>query len=177
MTYYHINKSTLSIIKGPLATGSTYIKKLTSCGNPELLDLSLYDLVPCVKESLGLNQRYSSVPIITTTAVTFTAEDIPQEDIDASLAEQLALNIERMDIACRNWLDKHAHWSAGPMIYDKAKANKPKAQAIKNWTEYVWQEYYTRKSALLTGTPWDESFLDFTSIICPYTIYEAMTEV
>lgn len=86
--YYHIDPNTLSIISGPHAVDSTAIKKLTSCGNPELLNLADYDLVPAAYAALGENQRHASTPVVTADAVTFPAEDIPQEELD-SAAEAL----------------------------------------------------------------------------------------
>lgn len=83
MNYYHIDPSTLTVISGPHAIRSTYIKKLTNCGNPELLDLLQYNLVPEVYEPLAEGQKHGN-QVVTAEAVTFpaiakTAEDMAAE--------------------------------------------------------------------------------------------------
>lgn len=47
MLLNHIDKNG-NIISGPHDVFSTYVKKLTSCGNPDLLDLAQYNLVEYV---------------------------------------------------------------------------------------------------------------------------------
>jgi hypothetical protein len=84
--------------------------------------------------------------------------------------------IQQLDDACRVHIDQSAHWSAGPIIYDKAKANKPKSKAIKEWTEACWAQFYTNRATLeaLGGAAWDESMLVYP--VSPYSVWEAMNE-
>ncbi len=55
--YYHVKDG--SIVSGPHGIYSDAIKRITACGNPELLgDMSKFGLVPEVRELLGENQGY-----------------------------------------------------------------------------------------------------------------------
>ena len=84
---YHIDRDTLTIISGPHQIKSTYIKKLTRCGNPDILkDLLLRGFVPRVMEPLGSDQKYGD-PIVSLTAVTFPAVDLTAQEI-ATAQEQ-----------------------------------------------------------------------------------------
>jgi len=87
MNYYHIN-DTLAIISGPHRVMSTYVKKLTRCGNPELLNLLDYDLVPEVRAELTETQKHGD-KVVYADRVEFPAIDKTQEELDA---EQLAAN-------------------------------------------------------------------------------------
>lgn len=97
----------------------------------------------------------------------------PREQV----AAELAAHIKMIDMAVRQYIDDRVHWTAGPMIFDKARAKMPKSKAIKEWTEALWQEYYTRVAMLENGEPFSESMLDFSIIgPMPYPIKEAMME-
>ena len=87
--YYHLSRSPLAILSGPHAVNSDYVRRLTRCGTPEVLDLSQFDLVPEVKPALGQYQSYGE-PVVTADAVTFPVVDWSQAQIDAYEAEQLA---------------------------------------------------------------------------------------
>ena len=50
--YYHLDPTRTAILSGPHQATDTAIKALTSCGNPELLDLAVYDLVPEWREAV-----------------------------------------------------------------------------------------------------------------------------
>jgi len=78
---YLINPDTLTILSGPHGVQSTFVKKLTNCGNPELLNLADYNIVPAVYPPLTESQRYSATPVVTADAVTFPGEAIPLPDI------------------------------------------------------------------------------------------------
>jgi len=98
----------------------------------------------------------------------------------------LQTRINQMENACREYLELKGdlsgnsgriHSTAAPMIFDKAKANKPKCLAIKTWVETCWGLYYQRLDILSGGGDWSETFLDFSVIgPIPYTIYDAMVE-
>lgn len=159
MNYYHINKNTLVVLSGPHSAQSTYVKRLTSCGNPELLDLSMFDLVPEVYESLVETQKHGEKQVYTDKVV-FPAIPKTAEELQIEVIE----NIRNMDQAARYAIDKEIHSSAGPMIWEKSKANKPKSTAIKTWVESVWTIYAQRKTELISGTPFSEVFLDFSIV-------------
>lgn len=89
MTYYHIDPVTKTIISGPHAPQSDYLKRLTNCGNPECLDLAPYGLVPEVREPLGEGQKYGD-PIVSAEAVTLPAVDKTSEELAAELAQRRA---------------------------------------------------------------------------------------
>lgn len=172
MNYYHINKDTLTIISGPHKEQSTYIKKLTHCGNPELLDLSSFDLVPEIYETLTENQKYGDM-IISIDSVTIPAIPRTQEELNG----ELEMRIQSMTDAAGYYINKFAHWTSGPMIYDKAKQGKVKSKVITDWTFAVWELFYFRLASLEAGQPWSEDYLDFSSIgPCPYPIKDAIGE-
>lgn len=173
---YHIAPTAPTIISGPHAVTSTYVKKLTRCGNPELLDLTAYDLVPQVWPELAEGYRYGGEPTVRAHVVEMGVEAIPIEELAQQAGVALAMNIDRLDAACRAYIDKHAHWSGGLMAADKAKAGKPKAQAVFVWAERVWDLYFERKALLKAGTPWTDDLADFSSIPCPHDMDEIRAE-
>lgn len=90
MTYDYINTHDRSIISGPHGAQDTYIKRLTSCGNPEvLLAAGPYDLpdgarlVPRVYPPLTDGQRYGAPTVyadrVEMGVVAVTAEDLAAE--------------------------------------------------------------------------------------------------
>lgn len=85
MLYYHINPNTLTIIAGPFHEQDGYIKQLTSCGNPECLDLSQYNLWPEVRESLTAEQK-AGAPVAENGVVTIPAIAKTEADLAADLA-------------------------------------------------------------------------------------------
>ena len=90
--YYHISP-TLEILSGPHAADSAYVRNLTRCGTPEVLNLADYGLVPEVREPLGEGQKHGA-PIVSAEAVTLPAV--------ARTAEELAaeLNARRAVMSC-----------------------------------------------------------------------------
>lgn len=85
----------------------------------------------------------------------------------------VADHIEQLDLACRAAIDS-LHWSAGPMIFDKAKENKPKSKALKEWAEGCWVQFYTNSAILEAGGQWDDAMLVYPEK--PFTAKEAMEE-
>lgn len=180
--YYHVNKATLEIISGPHAPLSTYVKKLTSCGNPDLLDLSSYDLVPEVREPLADGQKHGE-PVVTAEAVTIPAIAKSAEELAADKQSRIA----QMETACREYVELKGdltgtkgriHFTAAPMVDRKAAAGKVKNKACSDWVTSVWMLYYTRLAALEAGGAWDDAYLDFSSCgQMPYSIQECLAEV
>lgn len=97
MTYDYINTHDRSIISGPHGAQDTYIKRLTSCGNPEvLLAAGPYDLpdgarlVPRVYPPLTDGQRYGGEPIVYADRVEMGVEAIPVPTAEELAAETQA---------------------------------------------------------------------------------------
>ncbi len=84
--YYEVRGS--KIISGPHHMLSDEIKRITSCGNPELLgDLGKWGLVPEVRDTLGENQGYGGGELaIDGLSVRLPAIDIAPEDMPAPQA-------------------------------------------------------------------------------------------
>lgn len=88
--YYHINPSMLTIIAGPFELQSEYVKNLTHCGNPELLNLADYNLVPEVREALNEDDEISGAPVVTVTAVTIPKANDTIPEIKRRKRERIA---------------------------------------------------------------------------------------
>jgi len=171
MNYYLIDKANMTIVSGPHAMKSSYIKKLTNCGNPELLDLSVFDLVPIVYSPLAEGQKHGD-PVVYLDRVEFTAVSKDSNELDVDLA----MRIDQIDSAARALIDGSAHWTSGPMIWDKSKS-KQKSNAIKIWVELIWGLYYQRVEFLKSGGAWSDELLDFSVLgPCPYNVKDAMLE-
>ena len=169
--YYHINKDNLTVLSGPHYEKSTYVKKLTKSGNPEVLDLLLFNLVPEVRPSLAIEQTYSGAKTVFADRVELVIRDKTVDE----LSDDRDFNIERIGNAYRGHLTDYAHWSSGPEIFDKAKANKPKAKAIKEWVNTCRSQYFTNKANLKAGVKFDESWLVYPEP--PYGLEEVLDEV
>lgn len=139
---------------------------------PKEVDYLAAGWLPVIEPVVGDNQVLGGY-IINADSVTQSVIDKTPEDV----AAELAMHIQMMDMAARQYIDDKVHWTAGPMVFDKAKGNLPKSKAIKEWTEVLWNEFYTRVAMLEGGVPWDESMLDFSSVgPIPFTIKEAIQE-
>lgn len=114
MYYYHISRNPLAIISGPHDIQSEYVKTLTSCGNPELLDLSRYDLVPLIEEELGDDDDFGD-PVITETGVTRTK-------VQPTLPEVRRRKRARIAEICTNKLDNAVLVNGAN--YDASAANR-----------------------------------------------------
>lgn len=100
MLYYHINPNTLTIIAGPFHEQDGYVKQLTSCGNPECLNLASYNLVPLVTTEINSDDDDLGAPIVTLTAVTQTTAQL-------TLAEVRRRKRARVEEICNNKLDRN----------------------------------------------------------------------
>ena len=101
MTYSHIDPTTLTLISGPHAAQSTYVKQVTSCGNPEvLLADGPYDLpdstaiVPCIHANLAEGQRHGE-PVVYADRVEVPAVAIPIEELMQQAKQQLTDAVQR----------------------------------------------------------------------------------
>lgn len=98
---------------------------------------------------------------------------IPDND-PGFVAWKAAKYTKQLDEACRAHIDQRAHWTAGPMIWDKAAKLKPKSKAVKEWSEACWLQYYTNKAKLEAGVPFDEAMAVYPE--SPYSMAEVMGE-
>lgn len=102
--------------------------------------------------------------------VRYIPETVEVEPYVPSIEER----IQQLDQACRGHIDKSAHWTAAPMIWDKAKGGKPKSLAVKACMETCWNQFYTNAAHLEGGAPWDDAMLVYPDV--PYSMQEAMME-
>jgi hypothetical protein len=88
--YYHLDPTRTTILSGPHNATDTAVKALTSCGNPELLDLAAYDMVPEWREAVDAPLGWQS-PVLETrdgvVGVAVYAAGTPEERATA-LAQQ-----------------------------------------------------------------------------------------
>lgn len=129
--------------------------------------------LPVIRPALGANQILGA-PIIKVDQVIFEVVDKTPQELEA----ELAANILAMYHAAREYIDRRLHWTAAPMIFDKAKGNKPNSKALMDWTIAVWQLYWQREDDLLAGTiEWDATLLDFSVLgDLPHPVREAFLE-
>lgn len=97
MLYYHLDPSHQTILAGPYGAGDPAIKRLTSCGNPECLDLIQYDLVPEWRETVDAPLGWQA-PVIETrdgaTVVAVYATGTPEE------REAASAQVRRAEMVC-----------------------------------------------------------------------------
>jgi hypothetical protein len=86
--------------------------------------------------------------------------NVPDEKkVDMLWRKAKAYQLERLD-------------DAGLMTLKlKADAGGTKAQAVSDWVDSIWTEYYNRKTALLSGQDVSFSFSSLGEM--PYDFYEA----
>jgi hypothetical protein len=81
--FYHINQNN-EIVSGPYLEQSTYIKNLTSCGNPECLNLIEYGLRPLIQPTISNVQRFKDEIVVFPDHVENIVEDIPLVELKAT---------------------------------------------------------------------------------------------
>lgn len=114
MYYYHISRSPLAILSGPHDTQSEVIKRLTGCGNPELLDLSAYNLVPLLEEEIGDDDDFGS-PAITEAGIVLAK-------VQPTIAEVRRRKRARVEKICVNKLENGI--TVGGEVYSTTAANR-----------------------------------------------------
>jgi hypothetical protein len=87
MMFYHVSNTT--ILSGPHSADSQYVRDLTRCGTPSVLNLADYGLVPEIKPALGEYQSWGE-PVVSADAVTFPVVDWDAAQIAEYQAQQLA---------------------------------------------------------------------------------------
>lgn len=117
-------------------------------------------------------QHVGVVAILSASSYTFEVID---KDA-AELAHDFAVRLQMLSDAAAAYIDAAAHWTAGAMVWEKAKS-KPKSSAIQGWVESIWGLYYEREAALEAGGEWSTDLLDFSILgPIPYKIKEALAE-
>jgi hypothetical protein len=126
MMYYLVENG--SILSGPHAAQSHEVKLRTSCGNPELLDLTRYGYLPEVREALTQWQVHGA-PVVESDRVFVPVVDRPIGEVRAERIAQInyeagrriesvwplwaqsnaALGVypESDANACRQWIEQH----------------------------------------------------------------------
>jgi hypothetical protein len=149
MAYYHINRDNLTIISGPHSERSAYIKQLTSCGNPELLDLTSFGLVPLVSPPLGPGQRYGEGRAVYVDRVEVSIEEIPWQERQDVLIGEL-----------ENAVDQHIRTVCTSKGYDSedslskymARPNSPwyaECIALGDWIDACWLKCHEVLNAII----------------------------
>jgi hypothetical protein len=176
MIYYQVKDG--KIVSGPHGADSTYVKKLTSCGNPELLNLTTYELLPERREPLGEYQRAGS-PVVMTDHVLIPAVDFTQDEIEAAKGAIIADNIAQLWQAATDYERSYISGSAVGLVTIGIVKQKPKSLAVMAWINSIWGgRYYPIKAALQAGKAFDSEMLDYSSCgPMPHTVPELMEEV
>lgn len=171
MNYYHIDKDTFTIISGPHAVRSTYVKMLASCGNPECLDLSQYDLVPQVCAPLTEGQKHGAPAIyadrVEIPAIAKTAEE---------LAGELAGKLTQIDDAARAYIASQIDPDGMILVTRLSAAGHPYGTAVEQWLVRVRIEHARRKAVVEAGVEdFSSAHLDYNSFEDkPYTAAQLM---
>lgn len=158
MTYYHIDPNTLTIISGPYDVLSATIRKLTRCGNPDVLmggqPYVLPDgtrLVPQVWPELAEGQKHGE-PVVYADRVEVPAVAIPVEDLMQQTKDRLTMAVQA-----------HLDTTAQARGYDGilslcsyATSTDPvfaaEGQAGVVWRDACWRAGYNIMAEVLAGT-------------------------
>jgi len=97
MLYFLIDPENSTIISGPHAQDSPELRKITRCGNPELINLLDYGLVPEVYPTITSTQKYGA-RIVSTSQVYYEVIEKTQEELAAE--ESNRLNNLRSTLIC-----------------------------------------------------------------------------
>lgn len=168
---YHIDPDALTVISGPHAVGSLYVRKLTKSGNPELLDLLQFNLAPQELTPLAEGQKHDFAnhqvypDRVVVPAVTKTQEELEGEQVAAAESVRAILTdiVQRhLDATARGagYDDMRALIS---YLDDEDATFAAQAAAGKSWRSGCWR--YLRdvvQPALLTGqrfVPTEEDLL------------------
>jgi hypothetical protein len=161
ISYYHSNLQTLSILSGPHAVQSDYVRKLTRCGNPEVFtdaDLAQFGLVPEVKPALGQYQSYGD-PIVSAEAVTFPVVDWTQAEIDAYEAQALIDRRAAMSVTPRQ--GRRALDAAGLLDAVEAWiATQPRAVQIDYESATEWRRDWPLIEDVRVALEWTHEEMD-----------------
>jgi len=118
MTYYLVQNG--AIASGPHDVRSDVVKRLTSCGNPELLgDLSAYGLVPEVRAPLAAGQMHAA-PVLAADGLSVTVAAISRPLDDLKTERIAAINADCTARILARWpLEKQISALAG--VYGPAE--------------------------------------------------------
>jgi hypothetical protein len=166
MPFYHRTTGTI------FDETSDFVKKLTRCGTPEVLDLTEYDCLPVEYATLLDGQRHGE-PVFETTRVLYPAVDLSHEE----LAELLIQRLGQIQQARRAWLDANIDpdgLQLAMMLYQQGSA---KGAAIFNWCVQLGIASERRQAELMAEVvDWSEALCDFSMFAKPHTNAELMME-
>lgn len=171
MNYYHIDKDTLTIISGPHAVRSTYIKMLTGCGNPECLDLLEYSIVPQIFPIMPAGHRYAGT-VVFADRVELGIEPLPAEE----LAACIQVNVEAIKQAGKDYIFAQIDPDGLELAAMLDAAGHPYGTANKQWLISIRIEQYRRMAVVEAGVEdFTDGMLDFSSFgDKPYTVQQMM---
>ena len=103
------------------------------------------------------------------------ATEAEQAEYLAQQEDKKADKIEQLWQAADRYVTGYISGVAIGILTIGVMQGKPKAQAISDWSNRIWTEYYTRKASITVDNELD---LDFSSLgPIPYTIPELQAEV
>lgn len=136
----------------PTPVYDKYTQKV-SIGTPKLTDKGIYE------------QTWDVMPL--------EGEELANAGLLKTQEEEQAnkTRISQLWQAATDYEQKYISGSAISLVTLGVINNKPKAKAVQEWINLIWQVYYTRKAELANND------LDFSSVgPCPHSIPELMSE-
>lgn len=114
MIYYHVNLETNKIVAGPFSPQDRYVKNVTKCGNPELLDLAAFGFLPAAP-STATDDDDLGTPV-------FSGGEVVFPTVQPTLAEVRRRKRARVAEICANKIDNAVAVSGSS--YDASAANR-----------------------------------------------------
>ncbi len=145
-------------------------KNISNFGALSPCELQAFGWMPVVYPNLTSNQKYSDTPTIHADWVEFSAMPLTPEELD----ERVCQNTETLWQSATAYQEQFISGAAVGLLVIGVLQQKPKALAVMQWVQTVWNLYYVRKAMLPTAPP-DVSF----SIVgpMPYSVPELQTEI
>lgn len=91
-----------------------------------------------------------------------------------STTAAVASKIDSLWNAANNYITGYISGTALTILAIGIMKNKPKALAVKQWSDAIWAEYYNRKDSISATSNVDYSFTSFGNI--PYSVPELLVE-
>lgn len=167
MIKYYVDKETLKIL-----TQKQALDKYVGAKGPgvELLPADLADM----KLAHLVDSGVGDVPTEVAELVEGEYRRIYRAFTDEEKEIIARRSIDRLDKSFRAHVDKNLHWSSGPMVFDKAKENKPKSKALKEWVETCYAQMANNKGIIAGGGAFTDEMLVYPEQPCE--VSEALEE-
>ena len=109
--------------------------------------------------------------------VNMTSEEIAAYDAAkaASNAKAIAAKVETLWQAADSYVANYISGVAIGILTIGVLQGKPKAQAVNQWSEAIWSEYYIRKASITPTSEVNTSFTSFGQM--PYTVPQLQAEI